>query len=93
MNNKVIDLLYNTLTHPPAAYLGSAHCFRQADGGGNNLQFPDLGRSGMPYARSVQPKAGLPRIALPDPGLVFDTILKKRDVGCFIYYLVCHPHL
>ena len=81
MNDKVIDMLYNTLVHPPASYLGPAHCFRQADGGGNNLQDPDLGRAGMPYARSVQPKSGLPRTALPDAGLVFDTILKKRSVG------------
>jgi len=42
---------------------------------------PDLGRAGMPYARNVQTKKSLPLSALPDPGLVFDTLLKARDVS------------
>ncbi|KAG6890061.1 hypothetical protein C0992_003159 [Termitomyces sp. T32_za158] len=78
MNNGLIDMLYNTVPHPPAAYVGPRHSFRRADGGGNNLLNPDLGRAGMPYARSVQGKAGLPRTSLPDAGLVFDTILKRK---------------
>ena len=80
MNDKVINMLYNTIAHPPASYLGPAHSFREADGGGNNLLNPDLGRSGLPYARSVQSKSGLPRTELPDAGLVYDTILKKKRV-------------
>ncbi|RDB16366.1 Psi-producing oxygenase A [Hypsizygus marmoreus] len=79
LNNAVIGTLYNTVPHPPASYLGPATSFRQADGGGNNLQDPDVGRGGTPYSRSVQGKAALPRHSLPDPGLIFDTILKKRD--------------
>ncbi|KAF8957351.1 heme peroxidase [Flammula alnicola] len=78
MGNSVINLLYTTVPHPPASYLGPSHSFRQADGGGNNLENPDLGRSGLPYARSVQGKNGLPRSSLPDAGLVFDTILKRQ---------------
>ncbi|KAF8066489.1 heme peroxidase [Lyophyllum atratum] len=78
MNNDVINTLYNTVPHPPASYLGPANCFRQADGAGNNLENPNLGRGGQPYARSVQGRAGLPRTSLPDPGLIFDTILRKR---------------
>ncbi|KAF5370929.1 hypothetical protein D9615_009815 [Tricholomella constricta] len=80
MNNGVIDTLYNTIPHPPASYLGPANCFRQADGGGNNLENPDLGRGGTPYARSVQGKAGLPRSSLPDAGLIFDSILKRNGM-------------
>ncbi|KAG5644791.1 hypothetical protein DXG03_007612 [Asterophora parasitica] len=76
LNNSVINTLYNTIPHPPASYLGPTHSFRQADGGGNNLEKPDLGRAGTPYARSVQGKAGLPRSSLPDPGLV-----KKHSGG------------
>jgi linoleate 10R-lipoxygenase len=83
LNDKVIGSLYNTIPHPPASFLGPAHCFRQADGGGNNLLNPDLGRSGTPYARSVQGKAGLPKTSLPDAGLVYDTILKRAGVRCF----------
>lgn len=60
--------------------------FRHADGSGNNLENPDLGRSGTPYARSVQGKYGLPRSSLPDPGLVFDTILKRQRVSSFIFW-------
>ena len=83
MNDKVIGMLYNTLAHPPSSYLGSGYAVRQADGGGNSLENPDLGRAGMPYARSVQSKGGLPRTALPDAGLVYDTLLRKQGVGCF----------
>jgi len=78
LNNSVIGTLYNTIPHPPASYLGHTR-FRQADGGGNCLDNPDIGRGGTPYSRSVQGKAGLPRHSLPDAGLIFDTILKKRD--------------
>ncbi|GLB40814.1 putative heme peroxidase [Lyophyllum shimeji] len=80
MNNSLINMLYNTIPHPPASYLGPANCFRQADGGGNNLENPDLGRAGTPYARSVQGKAGLPRTSLPDPGMIFDMILQRKGI-------------
>jgi len=79
MSNAAIDLLYNGVPHPPDAYMGPEHCFRRADGGGNNIQDPDRGRAGTPYARSVQGKWCTDMTALPDPGLVFDTILKARD--------------
>jgi len=77
LNNGVISTLYNTVPHPIASYLGPTS-FREANGGGNNLENPDVGRAGMPYARSVQGKAGLPPSSLPDPGLIFDTILKRN---------------
>jgi linoleate 10R-lipoxygenase len=87
MGNSVINLLYTTVPHPPASYLGPDHMFRHADGSGNNLENPELGRSGTPYARSVQGKYGLPRSSLPDPGLVFDTILKRQRVS-FLFHIV-----
>jgi len=85
MSNSAISLLYNTIPHPPAAFLGPVHSYRQADGGGNNLQYPDCGRAGTPYARSVQGKWCTPRSSLPDAGLVFDTILKARDVSTWVF--------
>jgi hypothetical protein len=88
LNNAVIDTLYNTIAHPPASFLGPEHVFRHADGGGNNLLQPNIGRGGTPYARSVQGKAGLPSSSLPDPSLVFDTILKKSDVSV-LHCLLC----
>lgn len=80
MNNSLINTLYNTIPHPPASYLGPENCFRHADGSGNNLENADLGRAGTPYARSVQGKAGLPRTSLPDPGMIFDMILQRKEV-------------
>ena len=42
---------------------------------------PNLGKAGTPYARSVQGKYPLPSTTLPDPGDVFDSLLKARDVS------------
>ncbi|KAF8878552.1 heme peroxidase [Infundibulicybe gibba] len=77
MSNSAISMLYNTIPHPPASLLGPVHAIRQADGGGNNLQIPGLGCAGTPYARSVQGKWCTS--TLPDPGLVFDSLLKARN--------------
>jgi hypothetical protein len=92
LNDKVIATLYNTVPHPPAAYLGPAHSFRQADGGGNNLENPDIGRAGTRYSRSAQAKTGLPRTSVPDAGLIFDTLLKKVDVSAFSLYMIRNPY-
>ncbi|KAF8901487.1 heme peroxidase [Gymnopilus junonius] len=78
LNDSVINTLYNTIPHPPQSFVGPKYRFRQADGGGNNIENQDLGRAGTPYARSVQGTAGLPASSLPDPGLIFDTILKRN---------------
>ncbi|KAJ7174160.1 heme peroxidase [Mycena crocata] len=72
MSNSAISLLYNTLPH-------AMHSFRQAEGGGNNLQIPQLGKAGTPYARSVQGKWCYAPTSLPDPGVIFDTLMKARD--------------
>ncbi|KAJ3844035.1 heme peroxidase [Lentinula raphanica] len=80
IGNAAIGLLYNTVPHPPAAFMGDVHSFRHADGGGNNLQVPNMGRAGTPYARSVQSKWCSTSFSLPDPNLVFETLLKRRDI-------------
>ncbi|KAI0732597.1 heme peroxidase [Fomitopsis betulina] len=79
LNDKVITLLYETLTHPPPTLMDDRHRYRQPDGSCNNITIPDLGQSARPYARSVQGKHPMPANMLPDPGLVFDTLLKARD--------------
>ena len=117
LNDSIVSLLYSTLSHPPASYLGSdvpfrasangpvwsqdkysangsaadtittaplprtPTNFRSADGSGYNPLMPSLGQAGTPYARSVQSKHPLPANMLPDPGVVFDTLLKARDVS------------
>ncbi|PIL31281.1 cytochrome P450 [Ganoderma sinense ZZ0214-1] len=53
--------------------------FRSADGSGNNVNMPALGQAGTAYARSVQSKYPLSSSTLPDPGDVFDSLLKARD--------------
>jgi hypothetical protein len=53
------------------------YAFRSADGSNTNPLFPTLGQAGSPYARSVPSTNISPKSALPDPGLVFDTLLKR----------------
>ncbi|KAL4262777.1 Heme peroxidase [Pleurotus pulmonarius] len=80
LGDTIIGGLYNTVPHPPAAYLGRKYAWREADGSNNNLQDPDYGRSGRPYSRSAQGQSGLPVTSLPDPGLIFDTLLRRREL-------------
>lgn len=140
-NDAIITVLYNTLPHPPATYIGSdpsgsvpwteanastsvapassstasgdapttsgapsvppsaaasapsgpeppapraPWAFRSADGSGNNVWRPALGQAGRPYARDVESTRPLPANVLPDPGDVFDALLKSRgDVSVF----------
>lgn len=72
--------MYNDLPHPPATYIGEKYAWRCADGSCNNLSDPEMGKAGMPYARSVQQGHPLPQNQLPDAGLVFDTLLKREKV-------------
>ncbi|KAL1747600.1 heme peroxidase [Schizophyllum fasciatum] len=76
--NEVIKKLYDDLPHPPATSLGTDYAWRRADGSCNNMDIPHLGKAGEPYTRSVQQSHPLPRHQLPDPGLVFDTLLKRE---------------
>lgn len=87
LNQSFIRLLYNDLEHPPATMLGPQYAFRTADGSFNNISIPDMGKAGQPYARSVQPIRPLMAAELPDPGLVFDALLKRdgfveHPAGC-----------
>ena len=52
--------------------------FRSADGSNYNLLFPQLGRAGTPYARSV-PGVKMPTHMLPDAGVVYDKLLRRDD--------------
>jgi hypothetical protein len=73
-----------SLPQPPTSPKANAasnsrvkYAFRSADGSNNNPLFPTLGQAGSPYARSVPSTNISPKSALPDPGLVFDTLLKR----------------
>ncbi|KAJ4469566.1 linoleate diol synthase [Lentinula aciculospora] len=78
LQDDVIKLLYNDLSHPPATLIGNKYAWRSADGSGNNIGDPDLGKAGSTYARSVQQSHPLSPSELPDPGLIFDTLLKRE---------------
>ncbi|KAF5383694.1 hypothetical protein D9615_003624 [Tricholomella constricta] len=78
IQNKIVALLYNDLGHPPATSIGNGYAWRTADGSYNNVDLPNMGKAGTPYARSVQQCHPLPKNQLPDPGLIFDTLLKRE---------------
>ena len=43
-----------------------------------------MGKANLPYARSVQQLHPLPQNMLPDAGLVFDTLLKRKKVKALV---------
>ncbi|KAF4584995.1 hypothetical protein EYR40_001821 [Pleurotus pulmonarius] len=92
LQERVIDLLYKDLPHPQDGYLslpsaaeatvdvgmeGVKYAYRSADGSNYNPLVPLMGRTGRPYARTVPSTSIIPPSALPDAGLVFDTLLKR----------------
>ncbi|KAF8454382.1 heme peroxidase [Terfezia claveryi] len=62
----------------PLSLLGNAHKFRQPDGAYNNPMHPNLGRAGTAYSRTVKPMTLTP-MSLPDAGLVFDSVMSRRE--------------
>ena len=72
--------VYEDLHHPPATYIGTEYQYRSADGSNNNICVPDMGKASTPYARSVQQMLPISLDTLPDPGLVFDTLLRRQKV-------------
>lgn len=51
--------------------------FRNPSGALNNPHLPLLGAAGTAYARTVVPLHPIPATSLPDPGLVFDLLMKR----------------
>ncbi|KAH9007629.1 linoleate diol synthase, partial [Lactarius hengduanensis] len=78
MSNMAV-ILYDDLSHPPATYIGPKYQYRSVDGSFNNISDPNMGKAAMPYARTVQQTHPIPRNTLPDAGLVFDTLLKRKE--------------
>ena len=71
-----INDLWVALPHPPLTSLAEKYRYRDADGGNNNIDNPDLGRANTAYARSARP-AAIQNIGLPDPGDIFDLIMAR----------------
>ena len=78
LTNKFLTQLWNDLQHPPVSYLGKQLAYRSADGSNNNVMLPNIGAAGTPYARTVKP-ATIQPIALPDPGLIYDTVMVRKN--------------
>ncbi|KAJ6591567.1 linoleate diol synthase [Mycena vulgaris] len=78
LENKAVELFYNDLSHPHSTNIGNGYAWRTADGSYNNVNMPDMGKAGTPYARSVQQAHPLPKHELPDSGLIFDSLLKRE---------------
>lgn len=53
------------------------YAYRAADGSNYNPLIPGIGKAGSPYARSVPSTNLTPVTTLPDPNLIFDTLLKR----------------
>jgi len=77
LTNSMLGNLWDNLKHPPLSYLGDEWRYRTADGSHNNILYPDLGKAGSYYARSVVPQRS-PPAALPDPGDIFDALFARR---------------
>jgi linoleate 8R-lipoxygenase/9,12-octadecadienoate 8-hydroperoxide 8R-isomerase len=73
-----INNLWAALPHPPLSSLGKKYQYRDANGANNNIRIPDLGAANSPYARSAKPTI-LQNIALPDPGVIFDSLMDRGD--------------
>ncbi|KAK3900043.1 linoleate diol synthase [Staphylotrichum tortipilum] len=78
LTNTFLGELWYSLEHPPSLYVGEKYQYRQADGSYNNILFPQLGAAGTAYARSVNATVLRPG-ALPDPGLVYDSVMKRTE--------------
>jgi len=77
VSNSFISMLWQDLPHPPPTVAGPSSRYRKHDGSGNTPWFPNMGKAGSSYARSVPPtKPKGPN--LPDPELVYDQLLKRK---------------
>lgn len=77
MSKIFIGSLWKLVSHPPASFQNQiGYQWRSADGSGNNLAFPDLGKAGQKFIQECIPKR--PRaVTLPDPGVLFDEVLRR----------------
>ena len=78
LTGQFLKLLWNNILHPPLSYQGNEYKYRTADGSNNNIMYPNLGKAGSYYARTVTPQT-LQLGVKPDPGLIFDTVFARRE--------------
>ncbi|KAI5926939.1 linoleate diol synthase precursor [Camillea tinctor] len=77
-----INTLWNTLEHPPAQVQMGSSRYREPDGSNNNPAEPMMGAANTPYARTTPAKV-FQGPNLPEPGLIFDSIMTRGDGSSF----------
>ncbi|OGE56018.1 hypothetical protein PENARI_c003G02651 [Penicillium arizonense] len=78
LTNVFLNELWDSLPHPPLAYVGEKYAYRSANGAHNNPTLPLLGAARTEYARTIRPETiRLPN--LPDPGLIFDSLFAREE--------------
>ena len=80
LTGDLVKALWENLLHPPLSYQGDDFKYRTANGSNNNILYPHLGEAGSNYARTVTPQTLQPGV-LPDPGVIFDSILARDGPG------------
>ncbi|KAM3476257.1 hypothetical protein MY5147_003294 [Beauveria neobassiana] len=77
ISNDFITMLWHDLPHPAQTNIAPSTRYRSGDGSGNNPWWPEMGKAGSPYARSVPPTQSKGS-SQPDPELVFDQLLRRK---------------
>ncbi|ORX48039.1 heme peroxidase [Hesseltinella vesiculosa] len=89
----LIQNFYDDIKKPYINYVGKQ--FRSADGSGNSVAIPNVGKAGNNYVRTVS-STELVNENLPTPQQVFDRLLKRPDnefvphqngINMFLFYL------
>ncbi|KAI2634752.1 linoleate diol synthase precursor [Hypomontagnella submonticulosa] len=73
-----INTLWESLEHPPAQLRSKDACYREPDGSYNKLDIPLMGAANTRYARTTPAKV-FQGPNLPDPGLIFDSIMAREE--------------
>ena len=71
----IVRILWEDIPKPPATLVGKYQA-READGSHNNPFLPDLGKAGMPYARTTPNMHPFPE-NLPEVGDIFDALMRR----------------
>lgn len=77
-----VNALWEALDHPPTQLRSNDSCYREANGSYNNLDDHTTGAANTRYARTT-PARVFQGPDLPDPGLIFDSIMNRGDGASF----------
>ncbi|KAI9776651.1 MAG: hypothetical protein M1839_009457 [Geoglossum umbratile] len=93
LTGRLISQIWTSLQHPPLSYVGPQFQYRMADGSNNNILYPQIGKAGTPYAKTVKSLTQLP-VPAPDAGTVFDALMRRKGyrehptrISSELYYL------